>query len=208
MKTNIFLGISEENKGITLIEIVISIMIFAAVVFSAVFIFKESLYRFGKQSGEKKAYSEITGVFNYIEKYITAAMCNDKKGPGKIDFKGRENFVRFVAPFYEGKESDLAKFAFYFIEDKVKASIIRIDSDNPDFSFPENFSGAQTLGEYISVFSIEYHDGTQWESSWDTSEMKEPSLPESVKLSVASYSDKIEGERIEKRFTKIIYINR
>ena len=208
MKRNIFLGNSGENKGITLIELVVAMMIFAIVMFSAVFVFKESLRRFRKAAGEKKVYCEATGVLNYIEKYISAAMCSDKNASPSIDFIGEKNIVRFVAPFYEGKqqESDLAKFAFYFIDDTVKVSVVRVSRSNPDFAFPESFSGAQTLGENISLFEMEYYDGSDWKSSWDTKEMEEPSLPESMKVSVRAYSEKIEGKRIEKTFTRTIKI--
>jgi len=203
---SIFQGSSGGNKGITLIEIVISMIIFAVVIFSAVFIFKESLYRFGKASGEKKVYSEAAVVLNYIEKYITAAMCNNKNGSQRINFAGGKDFVRFVAPFYEGRESDLAKFAFYFRDDTVKVSVVRITNSRPDFSFPQDFSGAQTLGENISFFEISYYDGSQWKSSWDTAEMENPLLPESVRIAVTVYSKKIEGKKIEKEFKRIINI--
>ena len=206
MRKNIFLKNLEGDKGITLIEITISIFIFAILILATIFIFKETLYRTAKVSGEKKVFSESIGVLNYIEKYITASMCNDKEGLQRINFQGKEDLVRFIAPFYKGPESDLAKFSIYFKDDTIKVSIVRINNKKPDFSFPETFSGAQTLGENISVFKIKYYDGTHWKQCWDTETLEEPVLPKSVKISLVTYSKKIEGKRIEKEFTKIINI--
>lgn len=182
----------------------ISMVIFSVIILSTVFIFKESLLWFGSSSGEKKVYSEAAGVLNYMEKYLAAAMCSEKQSLQKIHFKGETGAVRFVAPFYEGKESDIAKFAFYFIENTVKVSVERISSINPDFVFPEDFSGAQRLGENISSFRLEYSDGALWRTSWDTENMEEPCLPETIRITITAYSEKTGGKRIEKTFTKIV----
>mgnify|MGYP001294799901 CR=1 FL=1 len=199
-------GSSGGNSGISLVELIISMMIFTIVILSSILVFRESIFRFGKERGEKKVLSETAAVFTYIEKYITAAMCNDKQGPGRINFAGESDMVRFVSPFYKGKESDLARFAFYHREVCIRASVTRVDADNPDFSFPENFSGSQVLGENVSLFLLEYHDGKEWKTGWNTAEMESPSLPEAVRISLTTHSEKIEGKKIEKKFTRIINI--
>lgn len=203
---NLFSAGSGESRGITLLEVIISMMIFSLIFFSAAFIFRESLLRFGKDSGGKKVYSEIASVLNYLERYVSAAMCGGGINSHRIDFKGERNTVRFAAPFSEGDESDIAKFAFYFEEGKVKVSLLRISRRHPDFTFPEDFSGAQVLGENIGCFELEYLDGNLWKDSWDTREMEEPRLPGAIKVKITAHSEKIEGERIEKKVTKIINI--
>ena len=208
MKVHIFRGVSEEDKGFTLLEVLIALVIFCVAAFSSIMIFKNSLLRFDKQIGEKKVYSEAIKVFDYTERYLSSAMCNDMDGKFRINFEGRDSYVRFISPFSEGQESDLAKFGIYFDSEcnKVKVSIIRIDRKCPDFVFPVGFPGAQVLGEDIGMFKISYYDGRNWKDCWDTSSMSEPVLPRLVRIEIAPFSQKIEGKRYEETFEKVIKI--
>ncbi len=200
---------SNWYKGFTLLEMVIALIIFCIAVLSAVTIFRNSLYRFGRQSAEKKIYSEASRTFGYIEKYLPSAMCNDMKGGMRINFKGEKERVRFVSPFSEGPESDLAKFGIYFdsAAGAVKVAVERIDRASPDFRFSEGFPGAQVAGEGISAFALSYSGGSSWKDEWNTEDMEDPVLPRLVKIELTCFSGKIEGVRDEKTFTKIIRID-
>jgi len=129
-------------------------------------------------------------------------------GKLRINFEGRDSYVRFISPFSEGKESDLAKFGIYFDSEgnEVKVSVIRIDRKSPDFVFPAGFPGAQVLGDDIGMFKLSYYDGKNWKDCWDTSSMSEPALPRLVRIEITPFSQKIEGKRYDETFEKIIRI--
>jgi len=210
MKRNFFRRLSGgSNAGFTLLEMVIALMIFCIAVLSAAAIFRNSLYRFGRQSAEKKIYSEASRTFGYIEKYLSSAMCNDMKGGMRINFKGEKEQLRFVSPFSEGPESDLAKFGIYFDADAcaVKVAVERVDRASTDFRFSKGFSGAQVAGEGISAFALSYSGGSSWRDEWDTEKMGEPVLPKLVRIELTCFSGKTEGVRSEKTFTKLIRID-
>lgn len=205
MRRHIFQGVLEGDRGFTLLEILIAVVIFCIAIFSAVSIFKNSVLKFGKQAGEKKVYSEAAKVFEYMERYLSSAMCNKEAG---IEFEGENEYVRFVSPFSEGPESDLAKFGIYFDRESnsVKVSVIRIDRKSSSFVFPSGFPGAQVLGENISNFQISYYDGSMWQERWNTEGMDEPQLPEIIRVKITTFSQKIEGKRYEETFENYIRI--
>ncbi|MDD3725757.1 MAG: prepilin-type N-terminal cleavage/methylation domain-containing protein [Candidatus Ratteibacteria bacterium] len=205
MKVNIFQEVSEGDRGATLLEVIIALVIFCIAVFSAITIFKGSLLRFGKQTGEKKVYSEAVKVFDYMERYLVSAMCSKESG---IAFEGESEYIRFISPFSEGPESDLAKFGIYFDRENnaVKVSVIRIDRRSSDVDFPAGFPGAQVLGEDIEMFHLSYYDGNNWYEQWETKYMEEPELPRLIKVEVRPFSQRIEGKRYEKTFEKVIRI--
>ena len=201
MRTRILRGVSGDGRGFTVLEVLIAMIIFCIAVFSSIAILKGSLVRFGKQTGAKKVFSEVAQVLDYMERYLVSAVCDTDAG---IAFKGAKGYVRFVSPFSEGVESDLAKFGIYFDEESnaVKVAVVRIDSKSPDFVFPAGFAGAQVLGENI----ISYYDGADWLDGWDTRGMEEPKLPRLIKVEITAFSEKIEGERHEEGFEKFIRI--
>lgn len=201
--------VSEGDKGIVLLELLIAVVIFCIAVFSSVMIFKNSLIRFSRKTGEKKVYTEATRVLNYLERYLSSAMCNDMEGGLRIIFEGGSDYIRFVSPFSEGPESDLAKFGIYFERETntVKVSVIRIDRKSHDFVFPSGFPGAQVLGENIADFHLSYYDGHNWNERWNTEYMSEAVLPRIIKVEIKTFSSMIEGKRYEETFEKFIRIN-
>ncbi|MCM8762026.1 MAG: prepilin-type N-terminal cleavage/methylation domain-containing protein [Candidatus Omnitrophica bacterium] len=205
MKIHILQEVSEGDKGFSLLEVLIALVIFCIAVFSSITIFKSSLLRFGKQVGEKKVYSEAVKVFNYMERYLVSAMCEEDP---RIDFEGESEYIRFISPFSEGPESDLAKFNIYFDreDNKVKVSVIRIDRKENNFNFPAGFPGAQVLGENISSFHLFYYDGKEWKDRWNTAYITEPELPRLIKVEITSFPHKVEGKRYYERFEKLIRI--
>ncbi len=210
MKANTFPEVSCGSRGMTLLEMLVVIVLFAVVTLSVTIIFKNSLYRFSRQFSEKEIYSEAFRVLEYMGRYLPSAMCNDMEGGLRISFSGEGDHLRFVSPFSEGPESDLSKFSIYFDEDAsaVKVSVVRVDRAAPDFYFPSGFPGAQTLGERIGSFILSYYSGSDWLDRWDTVEMSESSLPEMVRVELTVFSEKkIEGKRIEKTFIRLIGID-
>ncbi|MGC8977563.1 MAG: type II secretion system protein GspJ [Candidatus Ratteibacteria bacterium] len=206
MKKNILFLFSEEDKGMTLLEVLIAIFIFTFVCLSAVLILKNSLLSSRKKTVEKDILKEFVYITEFIESKISNAMINDLNGKYRMNFKGGNDWVKFVCPFSEGKESDLVKFGVYWKDDKIMAEMVRIDKSNPDFTFFDGFPGAQILGEDVKHFSLKYFDGEEWQDTWDTENMEEPKLPEMVEIKIVVSKGKIEGREVEKEFRKVVKI--
>ncbi len=187
----------------------VAMVILAVVMLSTTMIFRNSLYRFGRQASEKKIFSEAARVMGYMERYLPSSMCNSMEGKMRINFVGEKESIRFVAPFSEGPESDIAKFGIYFDRESsaVKVAVLRVDGGDPDFVFTKGFAGAQKLGECIDSFRLSYFDGSGWRDVWDTGQMAEPCLPQMVKVELTVFSkQRTEGERSEKTFSRVIGI--
>ncbi|MCM8818915.1 MAG: type II secretion system protein GspJ [Candidatus Omnitrophica bacterium] len=206
MKKSILFQFSEEDKGHTLIEILISIFIFTFLCLAAILILKNSLVSSRKKNIEKEILKELIYISEFIENKISNAMINDLSGKYRMNFKGQNSYVKFICPFSEDKEGDIVKFGIYFKDDKIMAEMVRVDSKNPDFTFFDGFPGAQVLGENIRFFSLKYFDGKDWLDNWDTEKMKNPKLPEFVEIKIIISKGKVEGKEIEKEFKKIIRI--
>jgi prepilin-type N-terminal cleavage/methylation domain-containing protein len=202
MNIKISIPDSEGNRGFTLLEILISLIIFAVVISASLLIFKGSVVKYKKESFKKTVYSESSEIFNFIETRLSAAMCNDLTGSYRINFKGGSDWIRFVSPFSQSEDSDLAKFGIYHDQDRIKVSMERIDRDSNDFNFPSGYTGAQVLGQDVGNFTVRYFDGKKWQKSWDTEKMNQPELPEMVRIELEIYAGKIEGEKVEKTFTR------
>ncbi len=206
MRENILFHHLEEDNGFTLIEVLISIFVFTFVCLSGIFILKNSLLSSRKKQIEKDIMKEIIFIYDFIEKRISNAMINELSGKYRMNFKGGDKWAKFVSSFSEDKEGDIVKFGIYWKDNKIMVNMVRVDKENPDFSFFEGFPGAQVLGLDIKDFSIKYFDGENWYESWDTEVMEEPKLPEFVEIKIVVSKGKIEGKEIEKQIKKTIKI--
>ncbi|MGB9677585.1 MAG: prepilin-type N-terminal cleavage/methylation domain-containing protein [Candidatus Ratteibacteria bacterium] len=206
MRKNILFPLLEEDNGFTLIEILIAIFIFTFVCFTGIFILKNSILSSRKKALEKDILKEIIFISDFIESRISNAMINDLSGKYRMNFKGENKWVKFVSPFSEGKEGDIAKFGIYWKDNKIMVEMVRVDKKNPDFSFFEGFPGAQILGEDVKDFCIRYFDGEKFLDKWDTETMEEPKLPTFVEIKIVISKMKIEGKEIEREFKKEIKI--
>ncbi|MCM8785307.1 MAG: type II secretion system protein GspJ [Candidatus Omnitrophica bacterium] len=206
MKENILSHHLEEDNGFTLIEILISVFVFTFVCFTSIFILKNSLLSSRKKQVEKEIMKEIVFIYDFIEKRISNAMINNLSGKYRMNFKGGDKSLKCVSSFSEDKEGDIAKFGIYWKDNKIMVNMVRVDRENPDFTFFDGFPGAQTLGIDIKDFSIKYFDGERWCESWDTETMEEPKLPELIEIKIVVSKGKIEGKEIEKEIKKTIKI--
>ncbi|MCM8772288.1 MAG: type II secretion system protein GspJ [Candidatus Omnitrophica bacterium] len=206
MKVNILSQLSEEDKGITLLESIIAIFVFTFICLSVVFILRNSLLTSRKKSIEKDILRELIYITEFIETRISNSMINNFSGKYRMNFKGEKTNVKFICPFSEGEEGDIVKFGIYWKDGKIMAEMIRVNKENPDFTFFEGFPGAQILGNGVKFFSLRYYDGEKWHDRWDTEEMENPVLPKGIELKIVISKGKIEGREIEKGITKFIKI--
>jgi len=206
LKRGIFMDILEENRGITLIEVLISLIIFVIIMGTSLLIFKGSILNLRKENLERKLWKEAVGAINFIEKYIRNAMVNDLKGKYRMNFYGGKDWVKFIAPFSEGEGSDLGKFGIYQKGDKIKASFVRITKDKPDFEFFQGYPGSQILAEGVEELRFYYFDSKEWKENWSTDVKSQ--LPEFIKVEITLSGEKVEGKRVIKKFTKIVKVRR
>jgi len=207
LKRKVFIRFLEEDKGITLLEILISFIIFTVVICSSLMIFKSAMLKMRRQSGEKEMYSEAIETLDFIEKNLSIAMVNELEGKYRMNFIGSSSRVKFIAPFSEGDGSDLVKFGIYWDDKKVKVNYIRVDKKNPDFLFPSGFPGAQMLGKNIEELKFYYFDGENPEETWSSEkgDENEGKLPDMVKVEILVSSPvSIEGKREKRKFTRLI----
>lgn len=206
MKKNILRVFLEEDKGFTIFEILISMFIFTIICFSAILILRSSLSTLREKNIEKEILKEIVNISEFIENRISLAMINNLDGKYRMNFKGEENWVKFIAPFSEGDQGDIAKFGIYWKDDKILVHMTRVDRENPDFTFFEGFPGAQILANNIKNFTIRYFDGKDWKKNWNTEIMEEPELPEYIEYEIVICKGKVEGREIEKIFKNRVKI--
>lgn len=198
---------SGADKGITVLEVLVSLIIFTVIIVSTLVIFKHSLLTGRKSVQEKDIYSEAVNTLDFLSRHLSLAMANELTGECRIDFLGSRNWVRFVAPFSEGEGSDLCKFGVYHQDDKIKVQVLRVDKARPDFLFPSGFPGAQVLGENVGELQFYYRDGTAWCREWDSRPGREQAgrLPEIIRIEILVVSpEKVEGKVREKRFTRLV----
>ena len=192
---------SGRNDGISIIEILIAISIFALVLLSATFVFRTTLLRTSRLSAEKIMSQKAYNLFSFLRAHLPEAVVRDIEGNYRLDFIGSAGWVRFIAPLSEGDGSDLGQFGCALINGAVKISFVRLNADMSSYSFPDGFAGAQTLVDNVRSFSLSYWDGNQWSNFWDTRE--EPhkgKLPLVVKVSVIFDRSIVEGKEICSEF--------
>ncbi|MCM8768746.1 MAG: prepilin-type N-terminal cleavage/methylation domain-containing protein, partial [Candidatus Omnitrophica bacterium] len=150
MKKGIFtILLSGDENGLTLIEVVVALLISVVVMTATLMFFRKTLVDRRRQVAEKEVLIEAAEVFDFLERWLPLAVVNDLPGSLRMHFLGESDRMKFVAPYSPGKGSDLARFGLYLDEKVLKVSVMRVDRDDPTFTFPEGFPGAQPLAENI-----------------------------------------------------------
>jgi len=206
LKRNILNTLSEKGNGFTLIEVLVSILVLTFILFSLLFIFKESVINFRKKTIEKNIYKNTSEVFETLGKYLKNAKVNNLEGNLRMNFKGGKNWIKFISITEESEESDFLKVGFYFQDNKIKMCLEKVD-EKGNFYLRDGFIGAQILAENIEKFEISYFDGKNYVSEWDTEKMEIPYLPSFVKIKIVPYGEeKIEGKVTKKEFERILKV--
>ncbi len=192
------------GRGITLLEVLLSIFLFSLIMISAVFVFKNSVIGMQKQDSEKAMFTEAFASLNYVARYLPAAMCGNREGM-RLDFFGSGEEIGFVAPYSEGGGSDLAIFRIYFRDPEIRLALRRVRSDdsciNP-LDLP--VSGSHLLSRGIKSIRFFYFDGNNWHNEWDTVLMEDPVLPAMIRIEVTALGKRIGRKESEEKFVRII----
>lgn len=207
IQKNLLLDFIRNKKAFTLVEAIVTVVIIVIVFVSGLRIFSSIVIRISKQSAEKTITSQATDFTLFLRHKLKEAIINDIEGNFRIDFVGTETSIKFVAPYSEGKGSDLGKYGIVFDGNEIKLSFERIDRKTKTYSFDSGFTGSQILVENVSFLSFSYWDGEKWEKCWNTqNQIGQAQLPDKIKVFFILGNEKIEGKKIEKAFTEEIWL--
>ncbi|HOQ81936.1 MAG TPA: hypothetical protein PLL89_02620, partial [bacterium] len=99
-----------KDKGISIVEILVAIVIITIVFISGLMIFSTSTLRIARQSAEKTINQQATDFTLFLRNKLKEAIIRDIPGPFRIDFVGTETSIKFVAPYSSGNGSDIGKY--------------------------------------------------------------------------------------------------
>ena len=191
----------------SLVEIIVAMVIIVVVFISGFLIFSSITRRISSQSAEKTISQRATDFILFLRPKLKQTIIRNIPGNFRIDFVGTETSIKFVAPYTEGKGSDLGMYGIYLDGDKIKMSFERIDASMDSYEFPSGFSGSQILVENVKKLEFSYWDGSSWQNYWDTKNQEENAkLPEKIKVVFILYGGNLEGRRIEKGFSEEIWM--
>ncbi|MGB9641927.1 MAG: prepilin-type N-terminal cleavage/methylation domain-containing protein [Candidatus Ratteibacteria bacterium] len=203
---NLFLRCNNDKKGLSLVEVLVTMVILVIVFIAGLLIFSNITVRISRQSAEKTVSSRASDFTLFLRHKLKEAIVQDIPGPFRIDFIGTETSIKFVAPYTEGNGSDLGKYGIYLDDNTIKMSFERIDIHTKTYTFEDSFTGSQPVMENVKFLSFSYWDGKHWQKTWNTQDISK--LPEKIKVFFILYGGRIEGKRIEKGFSEEIWMGK
>jgi prepilin-type N-terminal cleavage/methylation domain-containing protein len=198
---------STKARGFSLIEILIALLVFTAVVFSALLLFRGIFLRFGRASAEKTVTQEAAAFFSFMRAHVPEAVVRDVEGRFRIDLVGTGESIRFVAPYTSGDGSDLGQFGCRLHGGQIQVSYTRLTAHMRSYAFPDGFPGAQKLAGGVKRLSFSYWDGAAWSHAWDSgAPLHRGRLPVKLRMTVTFTGGSVEGREITKEFTDEIFL--
>jgi len=180
-------------------------MVILTIVFvSGLMIFSNITVRIARQSAEKTMSAQASNFTLFLRHKLKESVVQDIPGPFRIDFIGTETSIKFIAPYTEGKGSDMGKYGIYLDNNTIKMSFERIDAKTTTYAFENSFTGSQPFVENVKTLSFSYWDGKTWQKNWDT--RINPELPQKIKVFFILYGGNVEGKNIEKGFSEEIWM--
>jgi len=144
----------------TLIEILIAIGIFVAVITIVGTIFRSALLSYQEAQVLAQRYQNLKRVFWVISRELSSALrANEEiiRGEGEI-FKGDKQALFFIYPDSEG----LTEIGYIFLPEEK--SLVRRES-KCDFNF-NTFDKEEVLSSSIESLNFSFFDGEKWENSY------------------------------------------
>lgn len=217
-----------NNKGFTLLEVLIGTAVLSLMVFMIWSISSTTLdsedritkrdevlqmarISFRKLSDDISqafiaANQDLLGKTKDAANVQTAFIGDESGGFGKIDFTSFSHWRMFR----DAKESETAEVGYYVVQDQEvpeKKILMRRESTLLDNDVTEG-GKAHPLAEGVANFKLEYYDGRQneWKREWNsTTADNKDKLPKAVKIFL-SFTDPGESEE-PLEFSTIVYIN-
>ncbi|MBI4649976.1 prepilin-type N-terminal cleavage/methylation domain-containing protein [Candidatus Desantisbacteria bacterium] len=192
-----------DEKGFTLIEILVASSIVGIVVFIIYFTFSNTSKAIEKSKSRIDSSQESRVILNKMEKEISSAFFSQqnilirfKGDDGKNDNNDSDqlNFISTLNPYKSDvNESDLMEIGYYikYGENTSSGNLIRRYSGTVDDNI-ENGGYEQILGQNIKGLNFRYYDKEEWIDSWDTN--SKGILPKMVEIAITFMDDTNKNE--------------
>jgi len=183
------LCVTSSNRGFTLIEIMIAVVllgILSAALYGSYFTVLSARER---ASEGMEARRELGGTLDLIRREIAAAKFNRDDKRLRFIVEDRDNFGKpasslelttLVPSAGQGRKESGISAVRYRLEEKDKRFILTRREQDVFFESPD--AKAYPQMEQISDFLVECYDGSTWVRSWDTS--LNNALPKMVRVTV------------------------
>ncbi|MCM8759375.1 MAG: GspJ family type II secretion system protein [Candidatus Omnitrophica bacterium] len=209
IQKSLLLHYTRDKKAFSLVEILVAMIIIVIVFVSGFLIFSNIALRISRQTAQKTILASASDFTLFLRHKLKEAIIQDIEGPFRIDFVGTETSIKFVAPYTEGKGSDLGKYGIYFVGNEIKLAFERIERKTKTYSFEPGFSGSQVLIENVKKLKFSYYDGESWGKSWDTStQTGKAELPKKIKVFFVLSGGNVEGKEIDRAFNEEIWMGK
>lgn len=201
-----------NEKGFTLIEILVASSMVGIVVFIIYFTFANTSKSIENSRLRIDSSQESRVILNKMQKEISSAFFSSqnvlirfKGDDGKLNSIDNDqlNFVSTLNPFKsKSNESDLMEIGYYikYGENTNSGNLIRRYCGMVDDNI-ETGGYEQILGQNLRGMNFRYYEGTEWVDSWDTN--SKGILPKLVEITI-TFADNI--NKNEYSFSTIISV--
>ena len=198
--------IHHDNRGFTIIEVLISISILVMIMTLLYGSFSVSLRAPDEIGSIQDRYLAIGRAMNRMAREISGAYISMHYNPlyedsPKTIFKLKDNRLDFTAFVHlkmvkDANESDQAEISFFVEEDEEDNSVQHImRRESPMINFdPEHGGMIYKLLDDVIELEIRAWNGEEWVEEWDTTKVEYLNrFPERIKIEVTIYDEN--GER-------------
>jgi prepilin-type N-terminal cleavage/methylation domain-containing protein len=174
-----------DEKGFTLIEILIALAILAMIVASTFTIFRSSSQSWQKGETRRERYHNARTAVGRMSAEISQSVMPDKNSGVFIGNKNTVRFFSFVSN--SGGIFELAQIE-YWLNDKNRFLM----------------RNEEILADNVSLVEFLYYDGLIWTDIWDSKlTVKEEALPKAVKIKIKVEDKKGKESEIFEVVTKL-----
>jgi len=193
-----------RQKGLTLVEILITTLLMAILATTLIFVFKGGYTSWGRTKSRIEVYQNARVALEEMGRELSGALISEDN---VIYLLGAASQVDFVCS-KESDESDkydLCEMRYYLNEGDKE--IMRRLERNPDFDLSGGGSSSD-LAFQVTDLSFKYwgETATTWDNaldSWDS--RTDGKLPQAIKISVTT-EENTGGNPISKTFSSVVYL--
>lgn len=169
----------KNNKGFTLIEIILAIAIFSMMISIIYVSFFGSINTMNSCEDSLKLYQTARLIFERMTKEINCAFISSANeniafiGVDGIDRGSPSDTLNFTSTFYsetgEGvKEGGLSEIGYFCAFESPEKGLLFWRKDTPPDEDPEEGGMTLELSEQINGLNFSYYNGSSWQEDWDS----------------------------------------
>ncbi|MBI5207381.1 MAG: prepilin-type N-terminal cleavage/methylation domain-containing protein [Candidatus Firestonebacteria bacterium] len=193
---NIKLTEFKSEKGLTLIEILVTSAIVSIVIFIIYMVFYSITQAIEQNKYRTELYQEARVILNRMEREISSSFFSDKNA--LLRLKGEDgsyieydndriDFVCTLNPLKKDtKQSDLMEIGYYlkYGENTESGTLVRRYSGMVD-EFTDKGGDEGLLAQEVRGVNFRYFDGKDWLDIWDTN--NKGKLPNLIEITITFY---------------------